>query len=126
MSDLGSLSYYLGIEVKQGKHGIELCQSAYVAKLLDRVGLGDCNGCAAPMEPKLKLSKRSSSPPADAITYRSIIGSLRYLLNTCPDLSFSVGYLSRFMSEPREDYLAALKHLLRYVAVTVGYGLRYT
>jgi hypothetical protein len=41
MSDLGSLSYYLGIEVKQGKHGIELCQSAYAAKLLDRVGLGE-------------------------------------------------------------------------------------
>jgi hypothetical protein len=78
------------------------------------------------MESKLKLSKRSSSPPADAITYRSIIGSLRYLLNTCPNLSFSVGYLSRFMSEPREDYMAALKHLLRYVAATVGYGLRYT
>jgi hypothetical protein len=126
MSDLGSLSYYLGIEVKQGKHGIKLCQSAYAAKLLDRVGLGDCNGCAAPMVPKLKLSKRSSSPPADATTYRSIIGSLRYLLNTRPDLSFSVGYLSRFMSEPREDHMAALKHLLRYVAATTGYGLWYT
>jgi hypothetical protein len=28
MSDLGPLSYYLGIEVKQGWHGVELCQSA--------------------------------------------------------------------------------------------------
>jgi hypothetical protein len=125
MSDLGCLSYYLGVEVKQGKHDINLCQGAYAAKLLDRVGLGNCNGCAAPMEPKLKLSKRSSSPPADATGYRSIIGSLRYLLNTRPNLSFSVGYLSWFMSEPQEDHMAALKHLLRYVATTIGYMLWY-
>jgi hypothetical protein len=126
MSDLGSLSYYLGIEVKQGSEGIKLYNSTYAAKLLDRGGLGSCNGCAAPMEPRLKLSKWSSSPPIDATTYRSIIGSLRYLLHTRPDLSFSVGYLSRFMSEHREDHMAALKHLLRYVAATTGYRLQYT
>ena len=29
MSDLGILSYYLGIEVRQGKEKLMLCQSAY-------------------------------------------------------------------------------------------------
>jgi hypothetical protein len=29
------------------------------------------------------------------------------------------------MEEPREDHMAALKHLLRYVAVTTTYGLLY-
>jgi hypothetical protein len=29
MSDLGVLSFYLGIEVQQGGMGITLCQSAY-------------------------------------------------------------------------------------------------
>jgi hypothetical protein len=28
------------------------------------------------------------------------------------------------MSEPREDHMAALKHLLRYVAATKGHGLK--
>jgi hypothetical protein len=73
MSDLGNLSYYLGIEFKQGRHEIELYQSACTAKLLDRVGLGSCNGCAAPIESRLKLSKRSSSPLVDAMTYSNII-----------------------------------------------------
>jgi hypothetical protein len=126
MSDLGDLSYYLGIAVKQSKEGITLCQSLYASKLLDRVGLGSCNGCAVPMENRLKLSKRSSAPPVDATVYRSLIGSLRYLLNTRPDLSFSVGYLSRFMADPREDHMAALKHLLHYVTATTSYGLQYT
>jgi hypothetical protein len=35
MSDLGSLSYYLGIEGKQGADGIELYQNAYAAKILN-------------------------------------------------------------------------------------------
>jgi hypothetical protein len=72
------------------------------------------------------LSKRSSSPLPDATLYRSIIGSLRYLLHTHHNLNFSVGYLSCFMAELRQEHMAALKHLLRYVVVTTAYGLQYT
>ncbi|XP_039834699.1 secreted RxLR effector protein 161-like [Panicum virgatum] len=77
------------------------------------------------MEEKLKLSKDSTAPLADATNYRSIVGGLRYLTNTRPEIGFAVGYVSRFMAEPREDNLAAVKHLLRYVAGTCGHGLVY-
>ncbi|CAA7399994.1 unnamed protein product [Spirodela intermedia] len=56
---------------------------------------------------------------------RSIVGSLRYLVNTRPDLAFAVGYVSRFLEEPRKDHLAAVKQILRYVAGTKSWGLRY-
>ncbi|WVZ92767.1 hypothetical protein U9M48_038809 [Paspalum notatum var. saurae] len=126
MSDLGLLSYYLGLEVKQGNRGIELRQSAYAVKLLEKAGMGNCNPCAVPMEARLKLSKQSTSPAIDATMYRSLIGSLRYLLHTRPDLSFSVGYLSRYMEDPRQEHMAAMKHLLRYVAGTTDHGLWYS
>ena len=126
MSDLGVLSYYLGIEVRQGRRGIELPQAAYAKKILDKAGMGACNPCATPMEPRLKLSKQSTSPAVDATEYRSLIGSLRYLMNTRPDMAFAVGYLSRFMEDPRQEHMAAMKHLLRYVAGTIDYGLAYT
>ena len=42
MSDLGLLSYYLGIEVKQSSGEISLCQSAYAVNLLDKCGMSDC------------------------------------------------------------------------------------
>ena len=77
------------------------------------------------MEEKLKLSKDSTAPLVDATNYRSIVGALRYLTHTRPDIGFAVGYVSRFMAEPREDHLAAVKHLLRYVAGTRDYGLVY-
>jgi hypothetical protein len=41
-------------------------------------------------------------------------------------MAFAVGYLSRFMEDPRQEHMAVMKHLLRYVAGTIDYGLAYT
>jgi hypothetical protein len=62
-------------------------------------------------------------PLVDATAYRSIIEGVRYLMNTHPDHTFVVRYVSRFLKEPREDHLAAVKRILRYVAGTGNWGL---
>jgi hypothetical protein len=125
MSVLGWLSYYLGLEVKQTGEGISISQSAYAAKLLERSGMAGCNPCTVPIEPRLKLSKESESPLVNAMGYRSIVGGLRYLVNSRPDIAFAMGYVSRFLEEPREDHRAAVKHLLRYIAGTQDHGVFY-
>jgi hypothetical protein len=61
------------------------------------------------MEACLKLGKQSTQLLIDATTYRSIIGSLRYLVNTRPDLAFVIGYVSRFLEELWEDHLTTVK-----------------
>jgi hypothetical protein len=122
MSDLGLLHFYLGIEVSQGKDGITLAQSSYAGKLLERAGMEGCNPAPVPMEPRTKLSKDSKHPPTDGMFYRSIVGCLRYLVHTRPDISFAVGYVSRFMESPTTEHLAAVKHLLRYIAGTRSFG----
>jgi hypothetical protein len=125
MSDLGLLSYYLGIEVKQSEKGIALSQGNYARKILEKGRLQGCNPCQIPMQANLKLSKESSSAKVDATEYRSLVGSLRYLVHTRPDLAFSVGYVSRFMEDPHEEHLAAVKHILRFIAGTCDWGLWY-
>ena len=80
-----------------------------------------CNPCSTPMEPRLKLSKNCTNPPVDATLYRSIVGSLRYLVHTRPDITFAVGYVSRFMEAPTTQHWSAVKHLLRYIAGTRSY-----
>jgi hypothetical protein len=125
MSDLGSLSFYLGIEVHQNKGRITLSQGAYAAKIVEKAGLTECNPCATPMEPRIKLSKNSSAPAVDGTLYRSLVGSLRYLVNTRPDLAFSVGLVSRFLEKPTEDHMAAVKRIIRYVAGTIHLGCQY-
>ncbi len=72
-----------------------------------------------------KLSKASSCPPVNLTSYHNTIGGLRYLVNASPDIAHAVGYLSRFMEEPHEDHLAAVKHVLRYIAGTRHHGAHY-
>ena len=57
MSDLGLLSYYLGIEVNQQNTGITLKQEAYAKSILAKTRMLDCNPTKSPMEHKLKLRK---------------------------------------------------------------------
>jgi hypothetical protein len=67
MGDLDLLIYYLGIEVKQGSEGITLSHSSYAKKLLEKGGMEDCKSGQLPMQSKLKLRKKSSTPVVDAI-----------------------------------------------------------
>lgn len=126
MVDLGLLSYYLGIEVKQEKERITLKQSGFANRILQQFGMGDCNPCKCPMEPKLQLGKDTGGELVDPTEYRRIIGSLRYLLHTRPDLSYSVGLVSRYMERPTILHWKAVKQILRYLKGTVEFGLEYT
>jgi hypothetical protein len=76
------------------------------------------------MEPRLQLSKNGNIPAVDSTNYRSIVGSLRYLVNTRPDLAYSVGYVSHFMEAPKE-HMTIVKCILHYLAGTKRWGLKY-
>ena len=56
MSDLGLLSYYLGMEVNQVGDQITLCQKAYAAKIVEMCNMTKCNLVDTPMEERLKLT----------------------------------------------------------------------
>jgi hypothetical protein len=60
MSDLGLLSFYLGIELRQDARGITLRQAHY-AKILEMAGMADCKAAATPMEERLRLSRDSTA-----------------------------------------------------------------
>ncbi|XP_066358018.1 secreted RxLR effector protein 161-like [Miscanthus floridulus] len=79
--------------------------------------------CVTPMKERLKLTKANTMAKVDAALYWSIIGGLLYLVHTRPDIAFAVGYVSRFMEDPREDHWDAMKRLLRYVKGTVDQGI---
>ncbi|KAG6475649.1 hypothetical protein ZIOFF_064878 [Zingiber officinale] len=125
MSDLGLLSYYLGIEVEQQKSRISLRQSAYAKKILSQFKMTDCNATKHPMEPKTQLHKDLEGTPVDATEYRRIVGCLRYLLHTRPDLSYSVGMASRYMERPTIMHHRVVKQFLRYLKGTIYFGLVY-
>jgi hypothetical protein len=109
MSDMGLLSYYLGIEVDQQQDFIAIKQSIYARKILNQFGMGDCNPTKIPMSPGSRLDEDKSGEPVNETEYRRMVGCLRYLLHTRPDLAFSVGMISRFMKRPTVQHLQAVK-----------------
>ncbi|GKE36893.1 uncharacterized mitochondrial protein-like protein, partial [Tanacetum coccineum] len=125
MLDLGELTYYLGIEVSQGKDCVEIKQERYARKILKEAGMEDCNRALCPMEPGLKLSKAKDKPEVEVTPYRKMVSCLCYLLHTRPDLAYSVGAVSRYMRSPRESHARAIKQILRYLKGTTSFGIKY-
>ncbi|GJR29538.1 ribonuclease H-like domain, reverse transcriptase, RNA-dependent DNA polymerase [Tanacetum coccineum] len=125
MSDLGLLAYYLGIEVTQTGGEITIKQTGYINKILKDTSMTDSNDTKIPMDPGTKLVKAEDGNSVDATYYRSLIGSLRYLLHTRPDLSYSVRLLSRSMQDPKDHHLKAVKQVIRYIKGTKEHGIIY-
>ena len=82
MSDLGSLSYFLGIEVEHTDDGYYISQQKYTQDLILRSGLTDTRIAATPMELHLQLRPTDGTPLEDPSRYRHIDGSLVYLTVT--------------------------------------------
>jgi len=71
--------------------------------MLEHGGMVDCKLCKTPMEERLKLSKNNTTAKVDTMCYKSIVDELRYLTHTWLDITFAIGYASRFMEDPREQ-----------------------
>ena len=112
MTDLGIAKLYLGIEFAYFPSGIYLHQRAYIRKLLKRYQMETCLPSSIPMDPGLTLQKSTDSEKIDPETYRSLVGSLIYVTNTRPDISYAVSSVSRYMSSPEQVHLQAAKQIL--------------
>ena len=77
------------------------------------------------VNPSVKLSKATdNSRSVDVERYQSAVGKLLYLsTRTRPDISFAVCTVAKYTANPTEYHWKAVKHILRYLAGTVNYGL---
>ena len=132
LTDLGELTYFLGIRVTRDRKNrtLELDQSKYIRDVLIRFQMIDVTPAFTPLAAGSQLLK-SSRPVEDNdssfIThYQSLVGSLMYaMLGTRPDLSFAVTKLSQFGSNPTDYHFKAAKHVLRYLSATQNYRLQF-
>jgi histone deacetylase 1/2 len=124
LKQLGSLDYFLGIEVFHMDNGsLLLSQTKYIRDLLSRVQMETANGMPTPMVSSSKLSKIGSNPVEDPTHFRSIVGALQYATLTRPEISFSVNKVCQFLSNPLEEHWKAVKRILRYLSGTLQHGL---
>jgi hypothetical protein len=78
------------------------------------------------MSTNVKISSDPTSKQVDPTLYRSMIGSLLYLMASRPDIAFSVRVCARFQANPKESHLTAIKRIIRYVNATVNYGIYFS
>ncbi|CAL8997528.1 unnamed protein product [Prunus brigantina] len=126
MKDLGTLKYFLGIEVSRSQQGIFLSQRKYVMDLLTETGMLGCKPVNTPMEENHKLGECTDHKPTNKEQYQRLVGRLIYLSHTRPDIAYAVSVVSQFMHSPSEVHRDAVNRILRYLKSTPGKGLMYS
>ena len=84
-----------------------------------------CNVVPIPVIGNLILKEELDQKPIDATLYKQLVGSLRYICNSRPDISYGVDLVSRFMADLRAPHLFAAKHILTYLEGTIDLALFY-
>jgi len=116
---LGTLLYFLGVEVLPIKDGILLSQQRYIQDLLRKTNMDFAKPITTPMSTSSILSAFTSDPMEDPSLYRSTVGSLQYLFFTRPDLAFSVNRVCQLMHRSTKLHWQAVKRILRYLKHTI-------
>jgi hypothetical protein len=124
VKDLGTLNFFLGVEVISNPHGIILSQHRYIMDLLIRTKMSEAKPINTPMASTTNLSAFEGEPFPDHTLYRSTVGALQYLALTRPDIAFTVNKLSQFMQQPLLPHWQSVKRLLRYLKNTIHFGLQ--
>ncbi|GJT77258.1 putative ribonuclease H-like domain-containing protein [Tanacetum coccineum] len=102
MSSMGELTFFLGLQVKQQPPD-----------------------ATTPIESNKPLVKDKDGEDVDVYVYRSMIGSLMYLIASRPDIMFAVCACARFQVTPKASHLNAVKRIFRYLKHQPKLGLWY-
>ncbi|KAA0039639.1 putative mitochondrial protein [Cucumis melo var. makuwa] len=76
MKDLGSLNYFLGLEVSRRSDGYLLSQAKYASDLLARSRITDSNTASTSLDPNVHLTPYDGVPLENVSLYRQRLGKL--------------------------------------------------
>ncbi|GJZ67589.1 putative ribonuclease H-like domain-containing protein [Tanacetum coccineum] len=125
MSSMGELTFFLGLQVTQKDDGIFISQDKYVDEILKKFSFSTVKTASPHMETLKPLLKDAEAEDVDVHIYRSMIGSLMYLIASRPDIMFAVCACARFQVTPKVSHLHAVKRIFRYLKGQPKLGLWY-
>ncbi|GJV77108.1 retrovirus-related pol polyprotein from transposon TNT 1-94 [Tanacetum coccineum] len=100
-------------------------EAKYTLEVLKKHGMDKCDSLGTPMATKPKLDADLSETPIDETRYRSMIGSLMYLMSSRPDIVQTVCYCAHYQARPIEKHLKEVKRIFQYLKGTINMGLWY-
>ena len=133
MTDLGEVSYYLGLHVlrDKAKRTIFLHQRLCIQEILEKFNMSDCKPIKTPLPAEHDLTLKEPFKDADedemkSVPYTQLVGCIMYIMTcTRPDLAYAATLLSRFMADGahRRKHWSAAKRVLRYLKRTQDHGI---
>lgn len=118
---------FIGLQIARDtiNNTLKIHQRSYLEKILKRYNMEDCKTISTPMDVNVKLVKSTEKDVKD-YPYKEAVGSLIYLMiDSRPDIAYSVGKLSQFMDAYDKTHWTAVKHILRYLKGTLDLGITY-
>ena len=97
LKDMGSLHFFLGIEVISTRAGLFLSQHKYVHELLAHTSMSSAKDVSTPLSTTQSLQLVDGTAAVDNSEFRRIIGHLQYLSLTSPNISFAVNKLAIYV-----------------------------
>ncbi|GKE23862.1 uncharacterized mitochondrial protein-like protein, partial [Tanacetum coccineum] len=125
MSSIGELTFFLGLQVQQKKEGIFISQDKYVGEILKKFRFIEVKTASTPMQTQKPLLKDEDGEEVDVHMYRSIIGSLMYLISSRPNIMLAICACARYQVNLKVSHLYAVKRIFRYLKGQPKLGLWY-
>lgn len=128
----GPCTMFLGMNVRQDKHGIKLSSTAYINNMIKELQADGTLPAVLP-RPKTPLSvktrlSREDCPgtPSAKSKYRTYAARINWLaVTTRPDLAYAAHTLAKVAHDPSEVHYEALWRVVCYAANTTHIGLQY-
>ena len=86
------------MQIKQIPQGTFVHQAKYTRDLLRKFDMSDLSPQPTPISTSTALDEDLDGEAMDQKKYRSMIGSLLYLMAARPDIQFGVGLCARFVA----------------------------
>jgi len=125
MTDLGEMTFFLGMEIQQSKNEFFIGQEKYAKEVLREFKMEECKPVDTPLAQNENFCPEGGVKMVDEGFYRSLIGCLMYLTATKLDIIHYASLLSRFMHCAKKVYLIAAKRVLRYLKGTLDLEVKY-
>ncbi|XP_016185473.1 uncharacterized protein LOC107627127 [Arachis ipaensis] len=125
MKDLGSLSYFLDLDVISLKDGIYLSQAKYAFDLLARVRITDSRTKSTPLELNARFTYMDGTALDNPTIDTQLVGGFVYLTITRVDIAYHVHVVSQFLSAPHITHYATIFQIPCYIKGTMFQGLHF-
>ena len=113
ITDLGAISWLLGLAIKQDRtvRTLYISQRSYIELIIHRFNLEDAKPLTIPIDPNTSLSKDQCPATEEGkeimknVPYHEAIGALNWVaVGSRPDITFIVGELAQFMENPGKTH----------------------